>query len=151
VIAHMRTLWTKLREQYNLRLATPCSTTELNGSFGPERCIHLQNWRVSQRGNQICLPREFCSIFVWLTLRPEDGSDIFLQIVGGHLQNHWRDLDWMMGFIALIHSTRNYKIYSAISVMHHLRFTVTSTLGFSVFISRTLETDLVTVIIPASL
>jgi hypothetical protein len=33
-------------------------------------------------------------------------------------------LDWMIEFIALIHSTRNYKSYSAIADLHTLQFTV---------------------------
>jgi hypothetical protein len=57
----------------------------------------------------------------------------------------------MFGFIALIHSTRNYKKYSAIAVLHTLQFTVTHALGFSVFTSRILATDLSTVIIKVSL
>jgi hypothetical protein len=54
----------------------------------------------------------------------------------------------VIGFIALIHSTRNYKSYSAIAVLHTLQFTVTHALLFSVFTSRNLATDFNTVIIP---
>jgi hypothetical protein len=56
-----------------------------------------------------------------------------------------RVLDWMIGFIDtfLIHSqlgtTGN---YSAISDLHTFQFSVTHTLGFSVFISRVLAMDL---------
>jgi hypothetical protein len=38
-----------------------------------------------------------------------------------------RDLDWMFGFITLIHSTRNYKYYSAIANHSTLQFTATNT------------------------
>jgi hypothetical protein len=51
----------------------------------------------------------------------------------------------MIGFIALVHSTRNYKQYSAIADLHILQFTVRDTLGFSVFTSRILATDFITV------
>jgi hypothetical protein len=59
-------------------------------------------------------------------------------------------LDWMIGFIDTfnIHKTRDYRQYGAIALLHILQFTVTRTharthtLGFSVFISRILATDL---------
>jgi hypothetical protein len=41
-----------------------------------------------------------------------------------------------------IHMIRNYRQYSAIADLHTLQFTVTYALGFSVFISRILATDL---------
>jgi hypothetical protein len=47
----------------------------------------------------------------------------------------------MIGFIALIHSTRNYKWFRDIADLHTSQFTVTHTLGFSVFTSRILATD----------
>jgi hypothetical protein len=53
----------------------------------------------------------------------------------------------MIEFIALIHSTRKYMRYSAIADLHTLQFTVTQTLGFSVFTSRILATDFNTVLI----
>jgi hypothetical protein len=60
-----------------------------------------------------------------------------------------RGLDWMFGFIALIHSNRVITSNTALSLI--LQFTVTHTLRFSVFTSRVLATDLNTVIIPVSL
>jgi hypothetical protein len=42
----------------------------------------------------------------------------------------------------LIHSTGNYRQYSAITDLHNLQFTVTHALGFSVFTSHILATDL---------
>jgi hypothetical protein len=42
----------------------------------------------------------------------------------------------------LIHTTRDYRQYSAIAVPHTLQFTVAHALGFSVFSSRILATDL---------
>jgi hypothetical protein len=48
-------------------------------------------------------------------------------------------LDWMIGFVK---STRIYKQYSTIADLHNLQFTVTHALGFSVFISRILVTEL---------
>jgi hypothetical protein len=54
-----------------------------------------------------------------------------------------RVLDWMIGFIAsYTFTTRNYRQYSAIAILHTLLFTVTQPLGFSVFTSRILATDL---------
>jgi hypothetical protein len=38
-----------------------------------------------------------------------------------------RGLDWMFGFIALIHSTRNYKKYSAIANLRTLQFNAANT------------------------
>jgi hypothetical protein len=49
----------------------------------------------------------------------------------------------MIGFIALYTSTaRNYRQYSPVDILHTFQFTVTHTLGFSVFTSRILVTDL---------
>jgi hypothetical protein len=56
-------------------------------------------------------------------------------------------MDWLIGFIVLIHSARNYKYAD----LHTLEFTVTHPLGFSVFTSRVLATDFNTVIILVSL
>jgi hypothetical protein len=54
-----------------------------------------------------------------------------------------RVLDWMIGFIApYTFTARDYRQYGAIADLHTLRFTVTHTLGFSVFTSRILATDL---------
>jgi hypothetical protein len=54
-----------------------------------------------------------------------------------------RFLDWMIGFIDTLHTvigtTGN---YSATADIHTLQFTVTHALGFSVFTSRILATDL---------
>jgi hypothetical protein len=62
-----------------------------------------------------------------------------------------RALDLIIGFIALTHSTLNYRQYSAIADLHTLQFTVTRALGFSVFTSRILATDFNTVFILVSL
>jgi hypothetical protein len=48
--------------------------------------------------------------------------------------------DWI--YWHLIRSTRDYRQYSAIAVLHTLQFTVTHALGFSVFTSCILATDL---------
>jgi hypothetical protein len=57
-----------------------------------------------------------------------------------------RGLDWMIGFIAPYTCTftqlRNTGNYSAIAILHALQFTVAHALGFSVFTSRILATDL---------
>jgi hypothetical protein len=42
----------------------------------------------------------------------------------------------------LIHTTRNYRQYGAIAVLHTLQFTVTHALGFPIFTCRILTTDL---------
>jgi hypothetical protein len=49
--------------------------------------------------------------------------------------------DWIYCTL-YIHTTRNYRQYSAIADLHILQFTVTHALGFSVFTSRVLATDL---------
>jgi hypothetical protein len=54
-----------------------------------------------------------------------------------------RVLDWMIGFIdALFTQLGTTGSYSAIADLHTLQFTVTRALGFSVFTSRILATDL---------
>jgi hypothetical protein len=53
-----------------------------------------------------------------------------------------RVLNWMIGFIDTLYTpVRITSNYSAIADLHTLQFTVTYALGFSVFTSRTLETD----------
>jgi hypothetical protein len=57
--------------------------------------------------------------------------------------DYTRVLDWMIGFIdTLYFQTRDYRQYIAIADVHTLQFTVTRALGFSVFTSRILATDL---------
>jgi hypothetical protein len=55
----------------------------------------------------------------------------------------WRVLGWMIGFIDTLYTppetTGN---HSAITYLHILQFTFTHALGFSVFISRILATNL---------
>jgi hypothetical protein len=54
-----------------------------------------------------------------------------------------RVLDWMIGFIDTLYTTLGTRgNYNAISGLHTSRFTVTHALGFSVFTSRILSTDL---------
>jgi hypothetical protein len=48
----------------------------------------------------------------------------------------------MIGFIDTLHTTRDYRQYSAIADLHTLQFTATHALGFTVFTSRILATDL---------
>jgi hypothetical protein len=48
--------------------------------------------------------------------------------------------DWI-NCILYIHTFPDYKQYSAITILHTFKFTVTHTLGFSVFTSRILATD----------
>jgi hypothetical protein len=58
-----------------------------------------------------------------------------------HMLGLWlirRGLDCMIGFIA----SRYYARYSAIAILHTFQFTADHTLGFSVFTSRILATDL---------
>jgi hypothetical protein len=61
----------------------------------------------------------------------------------GVVRDYRRPLDWMIGFIDTLYiplgTTGN---YSAIAVLHTLQFTVTHALGFSVFTSLILATDL---------
>jgi hypothetical protein len=45
-------------------------------------------------------------------------------------------------YLPHVQSTRTYKQYSAIADLHNLHFTVTHPLGFSVFASRILVTEL---------
>jgi hypothetical protein len=53
-----------------------------------------------------------------------------------------RVLDSMIGFIApYTFTTRDYRQHSATADLHTLQFTVTYALGFSVFPSRILATD----------
>jgi hypothetical protein len=52
------------------------------------------------------------------------------------------DLDWVIGFITPYTLTSYYRQYSAIAILHTLQFTVAHALGFSVFPSRILATDL---------
>jgi hypothetical protein len=47
--------------------------------------------------------------------------------------------DWI--YWHLIHTTRDYRQYSAIAILHTLQFTFTQALGFSAFTSRILATD----------
>jgi hypothetical protein len=49
--------------------------------------------------------------------------------------------DWIYCTL-YIHTVRDYRQYSAISILHTFQFTVTHTLGFSVFTSCILATDL---------
>jgi hypothetical protein len=52
-------------------------------------------------------------------------------------------LDWVIGFIApYTFTTRDYRQYSTIAILHIFQFTVPNVLGFSVFTSRILATDL---------
>jgi hypothetical protein len=48
--------------------------------------------------------------------------------------------DWI--FWRIIQSTRIYKQYSAVAGLHNLQFTATHALGFSIFTSRILVTEL---------
>jgi hypothetical protein len=56
--------------------------------------------------------------------------------------------DWI--YWHLIHSTWDYRQYSTITDLHTLQFTVTHTLGFSVFTSRILATGFITVSVTAN-
>jgi hypothetical protein len=49
--------------------------------------------------------------------------------------------DWIYSAL-YIHTFRDYRQYSAVAILHTLQFTVTHALGFSVFTSRILATDL---------
>jgi hypothetical protein len=51
-------------------------------------------------------------------------------------------LDWMIRFIDNLYTQAITGNYSAITDLHTLQFTVTYALGFSVFISRIVATDL---------
>jgi hypothetical protein len=56
-------------------------------------------------------------------------------------------LDWVIGFIDTLftHTTRDYRQYSPVSILHTLQFTVAQALVFSAFTSRILATDFITV------
>jgi hypothetical protein len=77
---------------------------------------------------------EFCPLVDW---------QIHIIPCMGLCVTYRRVLDWMIGFIDTLYTqlgtTGN---YSAIADPHTLQFTVTHTLGFSVFTSRILVTDL---------
>jgi hypothetical protein len=51
--------------------------------------------------------------------------------------------DWI--YWHLIHTARDYRQYRAIADLRNLQFTITHALGFSVFTSRILSTDFITV------
>jgi hypothetical protein len=61
----------------------------------------------------------------------------------GFCVTYKRVLDWMIGFIdtlyAVLGTTGN---YTSIDILHTLQLTIIHTLGFSVFTSRILVTDL---------
>jgi hypothetical protein len=61
-------------------------------------------------------------------------------------QMRYRLDDWI--YWHLIQSTLNCKWYSAIAYLYTLQFTVTHALGFSVFVSRILAMDFLTVSLP---
>jgi hypothetical protein len=80
----------------------------------------------------------FCWIYFWMTqiihILSRVGDACLIRLV----------LDWMIGFIApytftQLGTTGN---YSAIALLHPSEFTVSHTLGFSVFTSHILATDL---------
>jgi hypothetical protein len=48
--------------------------------------------------------------------------------------------DWIYCTL-YIHTTQDYRQYSAIAILHTFQFAIPHTLGFSVFISRILATD----------
>jgi hypothetical protein len=71
------------------------------------------------------------------------GHMAILSRVHGWAWRTRRVSDWMIGFIALYKfATTDYRQYRAIAILHNLQFTVAHALGFLVFISRFLETDL---------
>jgi hypothetical protein len=66
-----------------------------------------------------------------------------LSRVGWYARRKWRVLVRMIGFISiLITASLNYSQYSDIADLHTSQFTVAHALGFSVFTSRLLVTDL---------
>jgi hypothetical protein len=66
--------------------------------------------------------------------------------VGEVCVTYRRVLDWMIGFIApYTFTARDNRQYNAIAVLHASQFTVTHALGLSVFTSRVLATDFITV------
>jgi hypothetical protein len=64
-----------------------------------------------------------------------------LSRVGVTYKTGFRLDDWIY-FVLYIHTVRDYRQYSAITILHTLQFTVAHILGFSVFTSRILATDL---------
>jgi hypothetical protein len=111
------------------------------------------------QGRSTCIVSE-CPEFETLTSLKKDLRYDYYSLYGNPLRKYHtvtskgdcrRSMDWMIGFIALIHSNRNYNWYSAIADLHTLQFTVTHTLRFSGFSRRILATDFNTVIIPLSL
>jgi hypothetical protein len=92
-----------------------------------------------------CLSRKLYKIYIKICGHDAQIFNIFSRVLG--YVNFRRDFDWVIGFIALLHSTRNYKLYSAIADLHTLQFTITHILGFSVFTIRILATDFNTAII----
>jgi hypothetical protein len=74
---------------------------------------------------------------------PHGHSRSILSRVGGCFMTYRLVFDWMIGFIVILFAqlgiTGN---YSATADLRPLQFTVTHALGFSVFTSRILATDL---------
>jgi hypothetical protein len=76
--------------------------------------------------------------FLWYT------TDLIMKIVTG------RGVAYEMGFglhdwiycASYVHKVWDYMQYSAIAILHPIQFTITHTLGFSVFCSHILATDL---------
>jgi hypothetical protein len=74
-----------------------------------------------------------------------------LSRVGWYAPRKWRVLVWMIGFISTSVTTfLNYIYNSAIAYLYNLQFAVADALGFSVFTSRLLATDLNTEIITSN-
>jgi hypothetical protein len=70
-------------------------------------------------------------------------SNLFnIFICRGMRVNYKTFLNWMTGFIDLLHIELGIKGNTALSLIYTLQFTVTHALGYTVFTSRILATDL---------
>jgi hypothetical protein len=67
-------------------------------------------------------------------------NTLYIVICIGYIDGFW--IIWLDYCALYIRTPRDYKQYSTIAILHNLLFTVRHALGFSVFISRILATDL---------
>jgi hypothetical protein len=119
-------------------------TTQLSLYF--TRLIHSEGFRVRWKPCKSSSAQMLYIFDIWVRFNGEQK----LKFMYNHIVTCWgcawlirRALDWMIGFIApYAFTTRDYRQHSALGDLHTLMFTVIHALGFSVFTSRILATDL---------
>jgi hypothetical protein len=94
---------------------------------------------------------KFCQHYSRCAFSSQNHNDVLRLYLGVIIVSRFRGCAWLIdevwiGWLCLLtaytHTTRDYRQYSAIAILHTLHFTVTHALGFSVFTSRILATDL---------